>query len=152
MKNLAMGFAVAALVALSAQTEARPKASLEPGIPPVTQAKYEVGLASWYGEECDGYQTASGEVFDMNGLSAAHRDYPLGTKIKVTNLKNNRSIILRINDRGPSIQGRLLDVSMAAAFHLGFLGSGLARVRIDVLSYPGKPLSKATEPKTSLSD
>jgi rare lipoprotein A len=77
-------------------------------------------------------------MYDMNGLTAAHREMPFGTRIRVTNLTNNRYLVLRVNDRGPGIPGRLLDVSMAAAEHLGFLGEGLAPVRIEVLETPEK--------------
>ena len=93
-------------------------------------------MASWYGEEFEGNSTANGETYDSNGLTAAHRTLPLGTKLKVTNLGNNRSIVVRINDRGPFVHNRFLDVSMAAARVLGFMGSGLAKVRTEVISYP----------------
>ena len=140
MKNLVMGCAVAALVALTARTEARPSGSinLESYLAPkVTEAtKSEMGLASWYGEEFDGNPTASGEVYDMNGLTAAHRTLPMGTRIKVTNLRNKRSLIVRINDRGPFIGNRFLDLSMAAARKLGFKGAGLALVQAEVVSLP----------------
>ncbi len=138
MRNLLLGCAVAALVALSAQSEARPRAELGLEAPVSPQPKYIVGVASWYGPECQGNPTANGEVYDMNGLTAAHREMPFGTRIRVTNLKNNRYLVLRVNDRGPGIPGRLLDVSMAAAEHLGFLGEGLTRVRIEVLETPEK--------------
>jgi rare lipoprotein A (peptidoglycan hydrolase) len=91
------------------------------------------GIASWYGEDFQGSETASGETFNMNALTAAHRYLPLGTRIRVTNLRNRRSLILRINDRGPFIPGRLLDVSRAAARLLGFGASGKARVRVQVV-------------------
>ncbi len=139
MRNLVMGCAVAALVALSAQSEARPRATLDLAMPSVAPEKYEIGVASWYGPECLGNYTASGELFDINRLTAAHRDLPFGTKLKVTNLRNNRSLVLRINDRGPSIPGRFLDVSMAAAVRLGFLGAGLAPVRIEVVADTNMP-------------
>ena len=84
----------------------------------------------------EGSETASGETFDQEGLTAAHPKLPLGTRIKVTNLRNLRSTILRVNDRGPNVRGRLLDVSLAAAQRLGFEATGAARVRIKVLSYP----------------
>jgi rare lipoprotein A (peptidoglycan hydrolase) len=141
MRNLVLGCAVAALVALSAQSEARPQASFERVIPPTPKPSYQVGVASWYGPECQGNQTANGEIFDMNGLTAAHRKLPLGTIIRVTNLKNNTSLVLRVNDRGPYIQGRVLDVSMAAARYLGFLGAGLTPVRIETFSPPAYALS-----------
>ena len=94
-------------------------------------------IASWYGIDFHGKPTASGEIFDMNRISAAHKDFPLGTWIRVTNLKNNRSIIVRVNDRGPFIEGRVLDLSMKAAEELGYLIEGLARVRIEVLRWGG---------------
>ena len=133
MRNLAMSCAVAALVALSAQTEARPRVSAEAQVPTVIPVKQVIGVASWYGPECHGNPTANGEVFDMYGLTAAHRDMPFGTRIRVTNLRNRRSLVLRVNDRGPGVPGRVLDVSMAAAWYLGFIGAGLAPVQIEVL-------------------
>ena len=147
MKKLVIGCAVATLVALSPRTEARPSGSVKLAtqvvpvvaklIPLATQeVESELGLASWYGEECQGNPTASGEVFDMNGLTAAHRSLPLGTKIKVTNIRNNRSLVVRVNDRGPFVYSRFLDLSMAAAKKLGFFGAGVAKVRAEVVSYP----------------
>jgi rare lipoprotein A len=138
MRKLAISCAVATLMALAASSEAVPPEPRqnEDEAPP-REAKqpppYEVGVASWYGEECQGNLTASGEIYDMNGLTAAHNQLPLGTWIKVTNLKNNRSLILRINDRGPGIPGRLLDVSLEAARRLGFVSAGLTHVQIEVL-------------------
>jgi len=96
----------------------------------------EVGLASWYGIERQGKPTASGELFDKDGLTAAHRKLPLGTTVRVTNLKNLESTVLKINDRGPGIRGRVIDVSWAAAKQLGFLDAGLTRVEIEVISPP----------------
>lgn len=136
MRKLVLGCVVALLVALTAPSEARTPASETSDTPATPIVKAELGIASWYGEQFQGNPTASGEIFDMNGLTAAHRELPLGTKVKVTNLRNNRSLILRVNDRGPFIPGRSLDVSMAAAKRLGFLGSGLALVQIEVVSYP----------------
>ena len=155
MRRLVMGCAVAALVALIPRSEARPPVSFakasefRPGSRRIVSAltelpisllpKGELGLASWYGEESSGF-TASGEVFDTEGLTAAHRTLPLGSKIEVTNLRNNRSLVLRINDRGPNVPGRLLDVSKAAAEGLGFAGSGRTPVRMRVLSLPKRYL------------
>jgi len=140
MKKIVMGCTVAVLVAMSPRTEARPPSTptVAPSIVPALTEEIvgEFGLASWYGEQFQGNPTASGEVYDMNGLTAAHRSLPLGTKIKVTNLKNNRSLIVRVNDRGPFISSRILDVSMAAAKKLGFLGAGVAYVRSEVVSFP----------------
>jgi rare lipoprotein A len=93
-----------------------------------------VGWASYYGPGFHGRQTASGEIFDMNELVAAHRTLPLGTVARVTNLANGRSVILRINDRGPYITGRILDVSKGAAKVLAFVRDGTTRVRIDILA------------------
>jgi peptidoglycan lytic transglycosylase len=139
MRKLFMGCAVAAMVALSARSEARPSDSLAFAkyvAPKPSPAVSEIGVASWYGEQFQGNATASGEVFDMNGLTAANRDLPLGTKIKVTNLRNNKSLVLRVNDRGPYIPGRFLDVSKSAAERLGFMNAGLARVEMKVVHTP----------------
>jgi peptidoglycan lytic transglycosylase len=139
MKILVMGCAVAAMVALSARSEARPsdsKAFAKYIAPAPTKPPTETGVASWYGEDFQGIPTASGEPYDINGLTAANRDLPLGTKIKVTNLKNHRALVLRVNDRGPFVPGRFLDVSKEAAKQLGFKGAGLAKVRIEVVHYP----------------
>jgi rare lipoprotein A len=137
MRNLVIGCAVAALVALSAKSEARVPVNhqLRESIRVVPLRHADVGLASWYGAESQGI-TASGETYDMSQLTAAHRTLPLQSKIKVTNLKNHRSVILRINDRGPNVAGRLLDVSRAAAERLGFIGTGKVPVRVTVLRYP----------------
>jgi rare lipoprotein A len=131
-----MGLALAGLVALSVQSEALPPVPQDTKTAEMEQPTPEVGVASWYGEECSGNPTASGEIYDWNGLTAAHRQLPLGTWIKVTNLRNNRWLILRVNDRGPGIPGRLLDVTMEAARRLGFKGMGLTQVQIEVVSYP----------------
>ena len=95
---------------------------------------YQVGTASWYGEYFQGKETASGEPYDMHDLTAAHPTLPLGTFVKVTNLRNGRSVVLRINDRGPVVDGRIIDVSYNAARVLGFKPQGLQRVRLDLVS------------------
>lgn len=139
MKRIVMGCAVAALVALSARSEARPPDTVvfaKPAAQKPAEVITRIGVASWYGEQFQGNPTASGEVFDMNRLSAASRDLPLGTKIKVTNLKNNRSLVLKVNDRGPYVHGRFLDLSKEAAKQLGFMNAGLARVEARVVSFP----------------
>jgi rare lipoprotein A len=92
-----------------------------------------VGVASWYGGKFHGRTTASGEPYDMHAMTAAHPSLPFGTKVRVTNLENGRSVVLRINDRGPFAKRRIIDVSRHAAKHLGFLGTGLARVRVQVI-------------------
>ena len=93
------------------------------------------GTSSWYGSKFHGRKTANGEVYDMNRLSAAHKELPLGSWIRVTNLKNKRKVILRVNDRGPFIEGRILDLSRKAAEELDFLIDGLTEVKIEVLSW-----------------
>jgi rare lipoprotein A len=93
----------------------------------------ETGTASWYGNEFHGRKTASGEIFDMYGISAAHRILPLGTTIRVTNLDNYKSIKVRVNDRGPFARNRVLELSYGAAKELGFVAQGTARVKVEAL-------------------
>jgi rare lipoprotein A len=109
-------------------------------LPVTSLPRAEVGLASWYGEESSGV-TASGEAFDHKELTAAHRTLPLGSKIEVTNLRNNKSLVLRVNDRGPNVTGRLVDVSRAAAERLGFVSSGRTAVQVKVRSLPKQHLA-----------
>ena len=92
-----------------------------------------VGLASWYGQKHQGRATASGEAFDMNKLTAAHRTMPFGTRLRVTSVETGRSVVVRVNDRGPWANDRVLDVSLAAAKTLGMVGDGVTRVEIVVL-------------------
>ncbi|AMB84334.1 hypothetical protein AWM79_03075 [Pseudomonas agarici] len=94
----------------------------------------ETGVASYYGARHHGKRTASGEPFDQHSLTAAHRQLPFGTQVKVTNLANDRSVVVRINDRGPHTRGRLIDLSQEAAKQLGMLQSGTARVRVQSLN------------------
>jgi rare lipoprotein A len=102
-------------------------------LPAAGQTYRETGTASWYGREFQGRKTASGEAFDMNGLSAAHRTLPLGTVIRVTNLDNYKSIKVTVNDRGPLFRDRILELSYGAARELGFVAQGTARVKIETL-------------------
>lgn len=92
------------------------------------------GIASFYGKKHHGNQTANGERFNMDALSAAHTTLPLPSCVRVTNLNNNKSVILRVNDRGPFIKGRIIDVSYAAAKELDFIGSGITNVRVEVIN------------------
>jgi rare lipoprotein A len=96
----------------------------------------EVGIASWYGREYQGQRTASGERFDRNALTAAHKTLPLSSYVRVTNLTNGRSVVLRINDRGPFVRGRIVDVSERAAETLGFTQQGTTRVRVEAVPRP----------------
>jgi rare lipoprotein A len=134
MLKFLIGFGVVAFVAMSPPSQASEPSYVPVDMRPAPAAISKDGIASWYGEEFQGNPTASGETYDMNALTAANRTLPLGTRIRVTNLRVRRSLVLRINDRGPYIPGRLLDVSKAAAKLLGFAGSGKARVRIQVLT------------------
>jgi rare lipoprotein A len=94
----------------------------------------ETGIASWYGEQFHGHYTANGEVFDLNGLTAAHHTLPMPSMVEVTNLENGRSLELRVNDRGPFAAGRIIDVSRQAAQLLGFERNGTAKVRVRLLT------------------
>jgi rare lipoprotein A len=92
------------------------------------------GIASWYGAAYDGHETADGEIFDVDALTAAHPTLQLPSLVRVTNLENGRSLVLRVNDRGPFVKNRLIDLSRAAARELGFEEQGLARVHVRYLS------------------
>lgn len=98
----------------------------------------EVGIASWYGKQFHGKKTANGEIFNMNALTAAHKTLPLPTNVKVTNLNNGRSIIVRVNDRGPFVGKRVIDLSRRAAQILAFTNEGTTKVRIQVVDQYGK--------------
>jgi len=111
--------------------------------PKVDYSYDESGIASWYGPDFDGKPTASGEIYDQNGLTAAHRTLPMPTIVQVTNLENGRSIKLRVNDRGPFAHGRLIDVSQRAAQLLGFIEQGTARVRVQVIADESQALAAA---------
>jgi rare lipoprotein A len=91
-----------------------------------------VGTASWYGEYFQGKTTASGEPFDMRDFTAAHPSLPLGSFVKVTNLRNGKAVVVRVNDRGPVVDGRIIDVSYNAARALGFKERGVQKVRLDL--------------------
>jgi len=103
-----------------------------PSPPPITNG-VQTGVASWYGPGFHGNRTANGEIYDQYELTAAHPSLPLGTRVMVTNLENGRAVQVRINDRGPFVGGRAIDLSYAAAHLLGVVGPGTARVRIEVL-------------------
>jgi rare lipoprotein A len=94
-------------------------------------------IASWYGPRFHGRKTANGEIFDQMAFTAAHKKFKFGTLLRVTNPKNNKTVIVRINDRGPFIRGRQLDLSKAAAFELEILEKGVAKVKIDQVSLKG---------------
>src|SRR5512146_2320820 len=97
---------------------------------------YQVGEASWYGKQFHGKETASGESYDMFRFTAAHPTLPLGSWVRVTNLRNHKSVIVRINDRGPVVPGRIMDLSYGAAQVLGMRGRGVTKVRLDIVQLP----------------
>jgi len=94
---------------------------------------YQIGVSSYYGEPFHGRKTANGEVFNMYKLTAAHRVLPLGTIVKVTNLSNGRWVVVKVNDRGPFIEGRILDLSFAAALELEMVQAGTTKVMIEIV-------------------
>jgi rare lipoprotein A len=105
----------------------------------------ETGIASWYGPNFHGKRTANGEVFDRNLLTAAHRTLPMPSAVRVTNLDNGRSVIVRVNDRGPFARGRIIDLSEAAAEQLGYRNNGVAKVRVEGLGEESRLLKQAAE-------
>ncbi len=100
----------------------------------------QVGRASWYGKKHHGKRTANGERFDMHALTAAHRTLPFGTRIRVLNLSNGREVVVRINDRGPYVKKRIIDLSHRAAKDIGMLRQGVARVKIEIIVEPSEAL------------
>lgn len=130
--------AIAAALGLTACTGSSPRFS--PSAAPHMQVggsytALEEGMASYYAEEFNGRKTSNGEVFDMNSLTAAHRSLPFNTTVKVTNLDNGQSVVVRINDRGPFIEGRIIDLSLAGAKAIGMIGAGTAQVRLEVVEF-----------------
>ncbi len=124
-----------------AQTKPKPKAPASAKQQPVkikphkNAPRYEAeGRASYYAHKFHGRKTSSGEIFNMHEMTAAHRTLPFGTLVKVTNLTNKKSVVVKINDRGPFKKDRLIDVSLEAAKRLGMIGPGIAKVRIETLN------------------
>jgi rare lipoprotein A len=143
LNAVALAASVSLSMAASAPTSSDYLSSHPTSKPDVAQKKpvksvkvSEVGKASWYGEDFDGKPTASGEPYDMYELTAAHRTLPLGTWVKVTNLRNHRWVVVRINDRGPVPTDRIIDLSYSAARMLNMSAQGLARVRVDIVTPP----------------
>jgi rare lipoprotein A len=106
----------------------------------------QVGIASWYGEKFHGHLTSNGEIYNMYAMSAAHKNLPLPTYLKVTNNANNRSVIVRVNDRGPFHQNRIVDLSYSAAYKLGMMKTGLANVTITAITDFSLPKKKQIIP------
>jgi rare lipoprotein A len=120
-----MGF----LLAACAERSPQPRPAAAPPASTFTQ----IGEASYYGAKFENRKTADGERFKSDGLTAAHRTLPIGTMVRVTNLRNHRSVVVRINDRGPHARKRIIDLSPAAAKELGIRDQGVMRVRLDVI-------------------
>jgi rare lipoprotein A len=115
---------------------------------PMPHAKdfVQEGMASWYGRDFHGKRTSNGEIYDMYGLTAAHKTLPLGTFVRVENLSNGRSVDLRINDRGPFARERIIDLSYTAAERLGVIGPGTAPVRVTALGAPAEEAAPGAKP------
>jgi rare lipoprotein A len=145
-RNLAHGLALVLLIAGlgAAQSPQRLEATPAPNSSDQGMAEarkqagktkaYQIGTASWYGDYFDGKPTASGEPYDMYDMTAASLTIPLGTYVRVTNLHNGRAVIVKVNDRGPVVPGRIIDVSYGAAQALQFKNKGLQRVRLDLVN------------------
>jgi rare lipoprotein A len=128
------GVAAAAVVAvgLIGCGHARPRYVFPPAETPAIGTVVE-GIASWYGPGYDGLRASSGEVYDQDGLTAAHYNWAFGTRVRVTLLSTGRSTVVRVNDRFPNHKGRVIDLSRAAARAIGLIGPGTGRVRIEVI-------------------
>ena len=153
------GVLALAMLALAACAERGVKAPTQPAVsggykvgkpyqiggvwyyPAVDYSYAETGIASWYGPDFHGLATANGETYDMNALTAAHRTLPMPSMVRVTNLENGRQIALRVNDRGPFANNRILDVSRRAAQLLGFAQQGTARVRVEIMDAESRQLA-----------
>jgi rare lipoprotein A len=148
IRTLLQCLCVIGLVASCTSRSAVPPPTV-PDATPVPSVRIQYGLASWYGRERHGRRTASGEIFDSNQLVAAHRTAPFGTYALVTNLANGRTVQVRINDRGPAVAGRLVDLSYAAARQLDMVHVGVTRVKVEFLAapLPGHPRSQENLPE-----
>jgi rare lipoprotein A len=145
--GLAIGFLIVGLGAAQGPniSEAKPAPVSSVQSNPVVRQQvktkpYQIGTASWYGQTFQGKPTASGEKYQMFDMTAAHLKLPLGSYVKVTNLHNGKAVIVRINDRGPVVPGRIIDLSYGAAQALQMKGRGLQRVRLDLVSPVSKPV------------
>ena len=145
---LVMGLALSASARDAGKADQQQPASIQGKIPQSKQASshkarrwYQVGIASWYGTHFQGRTTADGERFDMNQMTCAHPTLPMGTWLRVTNLKNRHSTFVRVNDRGPLVEGRIVDLSAAAARVLGL--SGVGKVRLEAVRASDPELAMA---------
>ena len=135
------GFVLFALAAMFISGCGHHAARVNAPLAPARIGSVETGVASWYGFPYDGRRAASGEIYDMRQLTAAHRRLPFQTWVEVTNLSNGKQVDVRVNDRGPFVKGRILDLSQAAARDIDMLRAGTARVRLKVIRPPSFPLS-----------
>lgn len=129
------GAALALLLAyvLAGCASGTPRFSGRPSLPTGSEELRLDGIASYYADEFHGRKTSNGETYDMHGLTAAHRTLPFNTRVRVTNLANNKSVVVRINDRGPFVSDRIIDLSYRAAQELSMIGPGTARVALEIL-------------------
>jgi rare lipoprotein A len=139
-QGLAIAFLIVGLGAAQgpniSEAIAAPVSSVQvtPEVRPVKTKPYQVGTASWYGQIFEGKPTASGEPYDMYDMTAAHLTLPMGSYVRVTNLRNGKAVVVRVNDRGPIVPGRIIDLSYGAAQALQFKHRGLQRVRLDLVN------------------
>lgn len=124
------------MLALCAGCGTRPRAHVPAPAAPARIGWTETGIASWYGNPYNGRRTSSGEIFDMERLTAAHRTLPFDTWLEVTNLSNGKRVEVRVTDRGPFINGRIIDLSLGAAREIDMIREGVVRVRIKVIAPP----------------
>lgn len=141
-RALLLGIVLLSLLASGSGCRRKSRRAAPPPPLPSTVGEPETGLASWYGHPYHGRQTANGEIYDMNTFTAAHRTLPFDTWVRVTNLENQRITNVRINDRGPFIEGRIIDLSRAAAEAIDMIGPGTALVRLEV--QPGSAPASAS--------
>jgi rare lipoprotein A len=141
------GFVLVTLAAMSISSCGHHAARVNAPLAPARIGSTETGVASWYGVPYDGRRAASGEIYDMRQLTAAHRSLPFQTWVEVTNLSNGKQVDVRINDRGPFVKGRILDLSLAAAGDIDMLRAGTARVRLKVI--PSRSTLPNISPNTS---
>ena len=129
-------FALAASLSLSTACARKTSAHVPPSVKPARIGETQTGIASWYGVPYHGRRSADGEIYDMEKLTAAHRTLPFDTWVQVTNLTNNKRVDVRITDRGPFVNGRIIDLSLAAAREIDLVTAGIVRVRIKVIRKP----------------
>jgi rare lipoprotein A len=136
IKERAFLFVLASALLIVTGCARKTSARVPSPVIPAPIGETETGIASWYGAPYDGRRSANGEVYDMEKLTAAHRSLPFDTWVEVTNLDNKKHVDVRITDRGPFVNGRIIDLSLAAAREIDMVGAGIVRVRIKVIPKP----------------